>query len=61
MSVLTIWGVYLPSDDLRKREKLYQVIQDAMSRENDKTSHAGLPLPYNIMAGDMNVLKSGRS
>jgi len=52
---LTIWGVYLPSDDLHKREELYQVIQDAISSENDKASHADLPLPYNIMAGDMNA------
>jgi len=52
---LTIWGVYLPSDDLQKREELYQVIKDAMSSEDNKASHAGLPLPYNIMAGDMNA------
>jgi len=47
-----IWGVYLPSDDLRKREELHEVIQDAMSSENDKASHTGLQLPYKIMAGD---------
>ncbi len=48
-----MWGVYLPSDDLQKREELREVIQDTMSSENDKASHAGLPLPCNIMAGDM--------
>jgi len=52
---LTIWGVYLPSDDLQKREEVYQVTKDAMSSEDNKASHAGLPLPYNIMAGDMNA------
>ena len=52
---LTVWGVYLASDDPRRREELYQVIQHAMSSENDKASHAGLPLPYTIMAGDMNA------
>ncbi len=39
----------------QKREELYQVIQDAKSCENKKASHAGLPLPYNIMVGDMNA------
>ncbi len=52
---LTIWGVYLPSDDLRKREELYQVIKDAMSSEDNNPSHVGLTLPHNIMAGDMNA------
>ena len=52
---LTIWGVYLPSDDLQKREVLYQVITDAMNSEDKKASLAGLPLPYNIIAGDMNA------
>ncbi len=50
-----VWGVYLPSDDLRNREEQHEVIQDAMSSENDKASHAGLQLPYKIMAGDMNA------
>ena len=31
------------------------MIQGAMSSENGKTPHAGLPLPHNIMAGDMNA------
>jgi len=52
---LTIWGVYLPSDDLQKREVLYQVITDSMSSEDKKASLASLPLPYNIIAGDMNA------
>ena len=26
-----------------------------MSSEDKKASHAGLPLPYNIIAGDMNA------
>ena len=52
---LTIWGVYLPSDDLQKREVLYKVTTDAMSSEDKKASLAGLPLPYNIIAGDMNA------
>ena len=47
---LTIWGVYLPSDDLQKREVLYQVITDSMSSEDKKASLAGLALPYNIIA-----------
>ena len=51
---LTIWGVYLPSD-LQKREVLYQVITGSMSSKDTKASLAGLPLPYNIMAGDMNA------
>ena len=42
---LTIWGVYLPSDDLQKREVLYKVITDSMSSEDKKASLAGLPLP----------------
>jgi len=46
-------GLSLASDHLQKREELYQVIQDAVSSENNKASHAGLPLPCNIMAGDM--------
>ena len=52
---MTIWGVYLPSDDLHKREVLYQVITDSMSSEDKKASLAGLPMPYNIIAGDMNA------
>ena len=52
---LTVWGVYLPSNDVQKREVLYQVIIDSMSSENKKASLAGLPLPYNIIAGDMNA------
>ncbi len=52
---LTIWGVYLPSDDLQKREVLYQIITDSMSSEDKKASLAGLPLPYNIIAGNMNA------
>ena len=46
---------YLPSDDLQKREALYQVTTGSMSSEDKKASHAGLPLPYNIIAGDMNA------
>ena len=45
----------LPSNDLQKREVLYQVITDSMSSEDRKASHAGLPLPYNIIAGDINA------
>ena len=52
---LTIWGVYLPSDDLQRREVLYQIITDSMSSEDKKASLAGLPMPYNIIAGDMNA------
>ena len=52
---LTIWGVYLPSNDLQKREVLYQVITVSMRSEDKKASLAGLPLPYNIIAGDMNA------
>ena len=52
---LTIWGLYLPSDDLQKREQLYQVIQNDMKVEADKATRAGLPQPYNVMAGDMNA------
>ena len=52
---LTIYGVYLPSDDVQKREVLYQAIQDAMRSEREEASHAGLSQPYNIMAGDMNA------
>ncbi len=52
---LTIWGVYLPSDKLQKREVLYQVITDYVRSEDKKASLAGLPMPYNIMAGDMNA------
>ena len=48
-------GLSLASDHLQKREELYQVIQDAVSSENNKASHAGLPLPYKIMVGDMNA------
>ena len=52
---MTIWGVYLPSNNLEKREVLYQVMTDCMRSENKKASLAGLPLPYNITAGDMNA------
>ncbi len=52
---LTVWEVCLPSNDSRKGQDLHQVSQDAMRSENDKASHAGLPLPYSIMAGDMNA------
>ncbi len=52
---LTIWGVYLPSDDMQKREQLYQVIQNDMKLEADKAARAGLPQPYNFMAEDMNA------
>ena len=52
---LTIWGVYLPSDNLQKREVLYQVITDCLRSEDKKASLAGLPMPYNIIAGDMNA------
>ena len=52
---LTIWGVYLPSDNLQKRQELYQVITDCMRSEDKKASLAGLPMPYNIIAGDMNA------
>jgi len=51
----TMRGVYLPSNDLQKREELYQVITDCMSSEDKRASHAGLPMPYNIMAGGMNA------
>ena len=51
---LTIWGVYLLSDFLEKREVLYQVITDSMSSEDKEASLASLPLP-NIIAGDMNA------
>ena len=51
---LTIWGVYLPSDNLQKRELLYQVT-DCMRSEDKKASLAGVPMPYNIIAGDMNA------
>ena len=34
---------------------MYQVIQDAMRSERQEASHAGLPQPYNIIAGDMNA------
>jgi len=47
--------VYLPSDDMQKREQLYQVIQNDMKLEADKAARAGLPQPYNGMAGDMNA------
>ena len=52
---LTIWGVYLPSDNTQKRQELYQVIADCMRSEDKKASLAGLPMPYNIIAGDMNA------
>jgi len=55
---LTIWGVYLPSDDMQKREHLYQVIQNDMKLEADKAAQAGLPQPYNVMAGDMSAASS---
>ncbi len=42
---LTMWKVYLPSNDLQKRELLYQVITDSMSCEDKRASHAGLTLP----------------
>ena len=38
-----------------RRQKSCMAIQDAVSSENNKASHAGLPLPYNITAGDMNA------
>ena len=47
--------IYGPSGDVQKREVLYQVIQDAMRSERAGASHAGLPQPYNIMAGDVNA------
>ena len=37
------------------REVLYLVITDSMSSEDKKASLAGLPLPYNNIAGDMNA------
>ena len=52
---LTMWGVYLPSDNLQKREVLYQVITDCVRSEDQKASLAGLPMPYNIIAGNMNA------
>ena len=48
---LTMWEVYLPSNDIQKREQLYQVIQNGMKYEADKA--AGRPQPYDIIAGDM--------
>ena len=61
-----MWKVYLPSNDLQKRELLYQVITDSMSCEDKRASHAGLTLPchtqvcpalpcHNIIAGDTNA------
>ena len=47
--------MYLPSDGLNKREVLYQVITDSTRSEDKQASHSGLPLPYNILAGDMNA------
>jgi len=52
---LNIWKVNLPSNDLQMREVLYQVIADSTSCKDKRASHAGLPLPYNIMAGGMNA------
>ncbi len=46
---------YLPSDALQQRKVLYQVITDSKSSEDKKASLAGLPLPYNLIAGDMNA------
>ncbi len=40
---LTIWGVYLPSNNLQKRQELYQVITDCVRSEDKKASLAGLP------------------
>ena len=39
---------------VQKGAELYQVIKDAM-RSDSKASHASLPLPYNIVGGDMNA------
>jgi len=52
---LTRWGVYLPIDDMQKREQLYQVVQNDVKLEADKAARAGLPQPYDVMAGDMNA------
>jgi len=49
---LTIWGV---CHDVPIREVLYQVITDSTSAEDKQASLAGLPLPYIIIAGDMNA------
>lgn len=40
---------------VQKGAELYQVIKDAMRSEDSKASHASLPLPYNIVGGDMNA------
>jgi len=34
---------------------LYQVITDCVRSEDKMASLAGLPMPYNIIAGDMNA------
>ena len=35
---LTIWGVYLPFDDMQKRERLYKLVEHNLKVETDKAS-----------------------
>ena len=46
---------WTPSNNLQKREVLYQVITDCLRSEDKKASLASLPMPYNIIAADMNA------
>ena len=52
---IIIWGLYLPSDNMQKREQLYELITRDMRSEQEKAVQAGLTLPFNIVAGDMNA------
>ena len=52
---LTVWGEYLLSNALQKREEVYQIIQKDMRVKADKAARAGLPQPYTVMARDMNA------
>ncbi len=52
---LTIWGVYLPCDDMQKREKLYALMQHRVQTEAEHATKNNLPPSEHIVAGDMNA------
>ncbi len=52
---VTIWGVYLPCDDMPKREKLYAMIKHRVQTEAKQAVQNSLPPTHNIVAGDMNA------
>ena len=52
---VTIWGVYMPCEDLNKRKQIYELIKQTVQGEAAKAIKDGKTPPHNIVTGDMNA------